>query len=85
MVVAWFSRWREFRADAGSARIAGRDRMILALKKLQSFYDAPIEEAVPAQMQAFQISSRKRGFLSLFASHPPLEDRIAALENMRSY
>jgi heat shock protein HtpX len=85
MVVAWFSRWREFRADAGSARIAGRDRMVLALRKLQSFYDAPIEETAPAQLQAFQISSRKHGFLSLFASHPPLEDRIAALENMRSY
>jgi heat shock protein HtpX len=84
MVVAWFSRYREFRADSGSAKIAGRDKMIAALKKLQRAYEMPIhEEAIPAQVQAFQISSRKGGILQLFSSHPPLEDRIQALENQR--
>jgi heat shock protein HtpX len=84
MVVAWFSRYREFRADSGSAKIAGRDKMIAALKKLQQAYGMPFDEdAVPAQVQAFQISSRKSGIIGLFASHPPLEDRIEALENMR--
>jgi heat shock protein HtpX len=58
--------------------------MIAALKKLQRAYEMPVdEEAVPAQVQAFQISSRKGGILGLFASHPPLEDRIQALENQR--
>jgi heat shock protein HtpX len=85
MVVAWFSRYREFRADAGSAKIAGREKMIRALKKLQLAYEMPIAEEAPAQMQAFQISSRRGGFLALFSSHPPLEDRIAALENLRGY
>jgi heat shock protein HtpX len=84
MVVAWFSRWREFRADHGGATIAGREKMIAALRKLQMAYEMPIEaEPAPAAMQALQISNRKGGFLSLFASHPPLEDRIAALENTR--
>ncbi len=85
MVVAWFSRYREFRADAGSAKIAGRDKMIRALKKLQLAYEMPLEEEAPAQMQAFQISSRRGGFLALFSSHPPLADRIEALENLRGY
>jgi len=84
MVVAWFSRYREFRADSGSAKIAGKDKMIAALKKLQMAYEQPFgEDAVPAQVQAFQISSRKGGMLKLFASHPPLQDRIEALENLR--
>jgi heat shock protein HtpX len=85
MVVSWFSRYREYRADAGSARIAGRDKMVKALRKLQAVYEMPIDSDTPAQMQAFQISSRKGSFLGLFASHPPLEERIAALENMRAY
>jgi len=84
MVVAWFSRYREFRADSGSARIAGKDKMIAALKKLQLAYERPLaDDAVPAQVQAFQISSRKGGIIQLFASHPPLQDRIEALENQR--
>jgi heat shock protein HtpX len=82
MVVAWFSRWREFRADAGGARFAGRENMIAALKKLQMAYEMPPQsEPAPAAMQALQISSRKGGLLRLFASHPPLEDRIAALSD----
>ena len=84
IVVAWFSRWREFRADAGGARVAGREQMIAALRKLKAVYENPVTDSeAPAQIQAFQISSRKGSFLSLFASHPPLDDRIEALENMR--
>lgn len=86
LVVKAFSRYREFRADAGGARLAGQDKMIKALRKLQQVYEAPVVEQaqgqVPAAMQALQISSRD-GFMALFASHPPLEKRIEALELMR--
>ena len=89
MVVAWFSRYREFRADAGGARFAGREKMIGALKVLQRVYENPNRDDIPDApegMRAFQISGRKKGgFLALFSTHPPLEDRINALENMRSY
>jgi heat shock protein HtpX len=86
MVVAWFSRWREFRADQGGAKVAGREKMIAALRKLQMAYEQPFNaEPAPAAMQAMQISNRKGGFLRLFASHPPLEERIAALENTRMF
>lgn len=86
MVVAWFSRLREFRADSGGAKVAGRDKMIAALQALQRAYGSPIGELdeTPPQMKAFQISTRKGGFLSFFSTHPPLEQRIAALEMMRS-
>ena len=86
MVVAWFSRFREFRADAGSARVAGRDKMVAALRALQRAYESPLgEDAQPAPqaMRAFQISSGSKGsFVKFFSTHPPLEDRIAALETM---
>jgi heat shock protein HtpX len=84
LVVAWFSRYREFRADAGGARLAGREKMVSALQALRRFYENPLADetagAVPSSMQAFQISSRKRGMVELFSSHPPLEKRIEALE-----
>lgn len=87
MVVAWFSRYREFRADAGGAKLAGRDKMVAALRKLQAVYDAPVvAEAMnhtPQTVATMQISSRRGGFLSMFASHPPLEERIQRLELMR--
>jgi heat shock protein HtpX len=79
MVVAAFSRWREFRADAGGAALAGKGKMIAALEGLQShakLQDPRAEQQ--EQFQALKISSRSR-FLFLFASHPPLERRIAAL------
>lgn len=82
LVVMWFSRWREFRADAGGARLAGRDNMIGALRALQRLHDPEALKAAASQnqsFQAFKISS-PRGFLALFASHPPLEERIARLE-----
>ena len=80
MVTARFSRYREFRADVGGARFAGRGQMIAALKRLQA-ETAPHPEMMGAVNQ-LQISSgrKKSSFISLFASHPALEDRIEALE-----
>ncbi len=75
MIVAWFSRYREFRADSGGAQLSSRQNMIGALQRLQQRHPAPL----PEQMAAFGISGGKLG--KLFASHPPLEERIAALRN----
>jgi len=76
MIVMWFSRRREFRADAGGARLAGTSSMIGALERLKAAHEA----ALPAQMAAFGISGGSDGALrELFMSHPPLERRIAAL------
>ena len=75
IIVMWFSRRREFRADAGGARLAGRDKMIAALKALQRGHDA---EDLPGEMAAFGINGG--GISKLFMSHPPLEERISALE-----
>jgi heat shock protein HtpX len=83
IVVCWFSRWREFRADAGGARLAGRENMIDALRALQRLSNPEVEAAEAQRapsLQAFKISSHPSGFLALFASHPPLEERIARLE-----
>lgn len=78
MIVMWFSRQREFRADRGGADLAGNNKMIAALRRLQSAYDQP---HLPDQMAAFGISGLKaQGIKRLFMSHPPLEERIAALE-----
>lgn len=82
MVVAWFSRYREYRADEGGARLAGKPSMILALQKLQAVYERPVPEEHPEgdrALAAFKISGHKGGFMSLFSTHPPLEDRIARL------
>jgi heat shock protein HtpX len=77
MIVMWFSRRREFRADAGGAKLAGRDSMIRALQSLQrSTQPAQLPEA----MRAFGISGGRKGLGRLFMSHPPLEERIAALQ-----
>jgi heat shock protein HtpX len=86
MLVAWFSRHREFRADAGGARFAGRDAMISALEKLRLVYEnpnfGPQEDEGSASFSSMKISSRKGGFLRLFATHPPLEERIERLMKM---
>jgi heat shock protein HtpX len=77
MIVMWFSRQREFRADAGGARLAGRPHMIGALRALGRVHS----DSLPDKMAAFGISGRKgEGFRRLFMSHPPIEERIAALE-----
>jgi len=75
IIVMWFSRWREFRADAGGAKLAGRDKMIGALQRLGSAVD---QEPLPDQFQAFGIAGGG-GLTRLFMSHPPLEERIEAL------
>ncbi len=78
IIVFWFSRQREFRADSGGARLAGRDKMISALKGLQRSVSQP---HLPDQMKAFGISGNAGGGLRrLFMTHPPLEERIEALE-----
>lgn len=81
IIVMWFSRQREFRADAGGASLAGRNKMIAALRRLQSTAKQP---HLPDQLAAFGISGGiGSGLKSLFMSHPPLEERIAALESQR--
>ena len=78
-IVMWFSRRREFKADSGGAYLAGREKMISALRRLQQGSNP---EPLPDEMAAFGISgSKTTGFKRLFMSHPPLEERIAALEN----
>jgi heat shock protein HtpX len=81
LIVMWFSRWREFRADAGGARLAGRGKMIDALRALQRAHE-PAD--LPGEFAAFGISGGLGdGFRKLFMSHPPLEERIAALQDLR--
>ncbi|RCX31845.1 protease HtpX [Thioalbus denitrificans] len=78
IIVMWFSRRREFRADAGGARLAGREKMIAALERLQANVRQP---HLPDQMAAFGISGGiGTGLKRLFMTHPPLEERIAALK-----
>jgi len=79
MIVMWFSRYREFRADAGGASLAGRKKMIAALQRLQS---ASGQAPLPDQLAAFGIAGGGAldGFKRLFMSHPPLAERIAALQ-----
>lgn len=79
MIVAAFSRWREFRADAGGARLAGRDAMVAALRKLQAMQERVDEQTAPS-FNAMKISGRPSRFTALFSTHPPLASRIAALE-----
>jgi heat shock protein HtpX len=77
MIVMWFSRQREFRADNGGASLAGRQKMISALQALQRAHPAPL----PDKMAAFGIAGGMGGGLKrLFMTHPPLEERIAALK-----
>lgn len=76
IIVMWFSRQREFRADRGGATLAGRQNMIAALERLQRVHTEPL----PDKMAAFGISGGKSGFTRLFMTHPPLEERIAALQ-----
>ena len=78
MLVCWFSRKREFRADAGGASLAGSQKMIGALRALQRGHEA---EELPGQFAAFGINGG--GIQKLFMTHPPLEERIAALQNAK--
>lgn len=79
IIVMWFSRQREFRADAGAARLVGSGKMIAALQRLSG----TAEEALPDQLHAFGISGGRAGISALFMTHPPLEKRIEALRSGR--
>lgn len=83
IVVAYFSRRREFRADRGGAGFAGRDKMIHALQTLKRTYEPNLEEGSAANnaIAALKISGRTGTFLSLLSTHPPLESRIEALRS----
>lgn len=86
MIVMAFSRHREFRADAGGARLAGTGNMIGALERLRAEQMRRQPAGLPAQMQAFGISAGvPSGFKRLFMSHPPLEKRIAALKTAQPF
>jgi heat shock protein HtpX len=78
MIVMWFSRRREFKADAGGANLAGRDKMISALKALQRAHDP---QDLPGELAAFGINGGS--VKKMFMSHPPLQERIAALQKRR--
>jgi heat shock protein HtpX len=81
IIVAWFSRQREFRADAAGARLAGTNSMVGALEALKRVHNP---QALPDKMAAFGISGGVgSGFKKLFMSHPPLDERIAALRSAR--
>ena len=80
LIVAWFSRQREFRADAGSANLLRSPRpMVAALRRLGGLEP----DALPQSLQAFGIAEGGNRFMALFASHPPIEERIAALQAPR--
>jgi heat shock protein HtpX len=82
MIVMWFSRYREFRADYGGARLAGREKMVDALRALQRVHQP--HDLPAGEFAAFGISGKiGEGIKALFASHPPLEQRIAALQQAR--
>ena len=81
LIVRWFSRFREFRADAGGASLAGRNSMIAALERLQAI---SLPQQLPRELQAFGITPAAkgiRGFQRLLSTHPPLSQRIVALKS----
>ena len=80
IIVMWFSRQREFRADAGGARLAGREKMIAALERLKINHEKAV---LPEKIAAFGISGG-RAFAKMFMTHPPLDERITALRNGQS-
>ncbi|AIX73561.1 MAG: protease HtpX [Mixta calida] len=77
MITMWFSRHREFHADAGSARLVGREKMIAALQRLKTSY----EPQEPGSMMAFCINGKGKSLSEFFMSHPPLDKRIEALRS----
>ena len=77
MIAMWFSRYREFRADAGSAQLVGKEKMIAALERLQRIHEP---QQLEGSLAAFMINAPKTK--ELFMSHPPLEKRIAALRSL---
>ena len=86
IVVCWFSRRREFHADAGGMLLAGKDKMVSALRGLQRIHEQPLNLQTAGSgslgFEALKISGKSGGFLALFSTHPPLEERIAHLEGL---
>ncbi|MCI5224237.1 MAG: protease HtpX, partial [Candidatus Electrothrix sp. AR4] len=80
-LVTWFSRHREYKADAGSASLAGKNKMIASLQALQRTYSLTEQVKEEPAMASLQISSKSK-FIELISTHPPLEKRIAALERI---
>ena len=80
MIVMWFSRRREFRADSGAAHLAGRQKMIAALRRLKAHHEP---SNLPDQVSAFGIRPKEGGLAAFFRSHPPLDQRIEALQNVQ--
>ena len=80
IIVMWFSRKREYTADRGAAFLTSKEKMVGALRRLQAHHEP---SHLPDQVAAFGIRPKKGGLASLFRSHPPLEDRIAALQNLQ--
>jgi heat shock protein HtpX len=81
LIVAWFSRQREFRADAGGAHLAGRERMIGALRRLAA--NAELVDTSHQALATMKINGA-RSWMTFFHTHPPLEQRIAALERYQA-
>ena len=80
MIVFWFSRWREYRADAAGAGLTTRDHMVAALQRLREEQGLP--QDLPGELTAFGITEQMKERISgLFRSHPPLDDRIRALQS----
>jgi heat shock protein HtpX len=79
LIVMWFSRRREFTADRGAAYLTGKDKMVSALRRLQAHHEP---SHLPEQVAAFGIRPKQGGLSMLFRSHPPLEERIAALQQL---
>jgi len=83
IVISWHSRRREFAADAFSAKVYGRDSMISALQAIDRWVNrAQVEYSTQDALATMKISGKTSGFLHLFATHPPIEDRIAALQRL---
>jgi heat shock protein HtpX len=83
VVISWFSRRREFGADAFAAKVYGKDSMIGALRAIDRWVNrAQFEYSTQDALATMKISGNTGGFMSLFSTHPPLEVRIAALERL---
>lgn len=83
ILVNYFSRLREFRADAGGAKLAGREKMIAGLRRLQTQFEAiPADNGAVATMK---ISNKSSGLMALFSTHPPLEERIRRLQQAKQF
>lgn len=80
-LIAWFSRYREYRADAKGADLAGSNKMLAALVALERSYPQLLESKMDPHFRAMQISAKNSSLMSLFSSHPPLNKRIIALKN----